>query len=74
MSVAYEAVLDVSEDGVLFLSGLLRTERVRRGTCKDTRAVGTYKQAVSVLRWFLDDSRMSGLARDNRISSSTAYA
>jgi Tfp pilus assembly protein PilX len=36
--------------------------------------VGTYKQAVSVLRWFLDDSRMSGLARDNGISSSTAYA
>lgn len=74
MSVAYEAVLDVSEDSVLFLSGLLRAERVRRGTRKDTRAVGTYKQAVLVLRWFLDDARMSGLARDNGIASSTAYA
>jgi hypothetical protein len=29
---------------------------------------------VLVLRWFLDDTRMSGLARDNGISSSTAYA
>jgi hypothetical protein len=42
MSVAYEAVLDVSEDSVLFLSGLLDAERVRRGTRKGTRAVGTY--------------------------------
>jgi hypothetical protein len=32
MSVTYEAVLDVSEDGVLFLSGLLNAERQRRGT------------------------------------------
>jgi hypothetical protein len=74
MSVAYEAVLDVSEGSVLFLSMLLHDGRVRRGTRKDTRAMGTYKQAVLVLRWFLDDTRMSGLARDNGISSSTAYA
>lgn len=61
MSVAYEAVLDVSEDSVLFLSGLLPAERVRRGTRTNTRAVATYEQAVLVLRWFLDDTRMSGL-------------
>ena len=30
MSVTYTAVLDVSEDSVLFLSGLLHAERVRR--------------------------------------------
>jgi DDE superfamily endonuclease len=74
MSVAYEAVLDVSEDSVLFLSMLLHDGRVRRGTRKDTRAMGTFKQAVLVLRWFLGDTRMSNLARDNGISSSTAYA
>lgn len=73
MSVTYEAVLDVSHDSVLFLSALLHAERVRRGTRKDTRALGTYKQAVLVLRWFLDDTRMSALARDNAISLSTAY-
>lgn len=73
MSVTYEAVLDVSQDSVLFLSGLLDAERRRRGTRKDTRALGTYKQAVLVLRWFLDDTRMSQLARDNAISGSTAY-
>jgi hypothetical protein len=74
MSVTYTAVLDISEDSVLFLSGLLRAERVRRGTRQGRRALGTYKQAVLVLRWFLDDARMSALARDNGISlSTTAY-
>ena len=73
MSVTYEAILDVSEDSVLFLSGLLDAERKRRGTRQGTRALGTYKQAVLVLRWFLDDARMSCLARDNAIASSTAY-
>src|SRR5213593_3244950 len=73
MSVAYTAVLEVSEDSVLFLSGLLQAERVRRGTRKGTRALGTYWQAVLVLRWFLEDTRMSALARDNAIAVSTAY-
>ena len=35
--------------------------------------MGTYKQAVLVLRWFLDDTRMVALARDNGIAVSTAY-
>lgn len=73
MSVSYEAVLDVSEGSVLFLSGLLRQEQVRRGTRAGTRSLGTYKQAVLVLRWFFDDTRMVALARDNAISVSTAY-
>ena len=73
MSVSYQAVLEVSQDSVLFLSGLLHRERQRRGTRKGTRALGTYKQAVLVLRWFLDDTRMTALARDNDISASTAY-
>lgn len=73
MSVAYTAVLEVSEGSVLFLSGLLHAERVRRGTRRGTRALGTYKQAVLVLRWFLDDTRMSALARDNNITVSAAY-
>ena len=74
MSVSYTAVLNVSEDSVLFLSALLAAERARRGTRKDTRSLSTYRQAVLVLRWFLDDARMSALATDNAISSSTAYA
>ena len=74
MSVTYEAVLDVSEDGVAFVAGLLDAERVRRGTRTDTRSLDTRAQAVLVLRWFLDDTRMSALAIDNAISCSTAYA
>jgi hypothetical protein len=73
MSIAYTAVLEVSEDCALFLSALLHAERRRRGTRKGRRASGTYKQAVLVLRWFLDDTRMSALARDNGIALSTAY-
>lgn len=73
MSVTYEAVLDASEDTVLFLSGLLHADRLRRGTRKGRRKLSTYKQAVLVLRWFLDDTRMSALARDNGLSKSTAY-
>jgi nitrate reductase assembly molybdenum cofactor insertion protein NarJ len=53
MSVAYTAVLEVSEDSVLFLSSLLHAERRRRGTRKGRRALGTYKQAVLVLCWRL---------------------
>jgi hypothetical protein len=74
VSVTYEAVLDVSEDSVLWLSGLLHAERVRRGTRKGTRVLSTFKQAVLALRWFFDHTRMSALARDNKISVSTVYA
>ena len=73
MSVSYTGVLDVSRNSVLFLSGLLHAERVRRGTRAGTRALSTYRQAVLVLRWFLDDTRVVTLARDNGISTSTAY-
>ena len=72
MSVTYTAVLEVSEGSVLFLSGLLHAERVRRGTRRGTRALGTYKQAVLVLRWFLNDTRMSAPAGDDAIAVSTA--
>jgi len=73
MSVTYTAVLDVSEDSVRYLSGLLHAERVRLGTRKGTRVLSTYKQAVLALRWLFDDTRMSQLARDNDISVSTVY-
>jgi hypothetical protein len=66
-------LLDMSEDSVHFLSRLLHAERVRRGTRKGTRALSSFKQALLVLRWFLDDTRMSDLARDNAIGLSTAY-
>ncbi|MEV4417570.1 transposase family protein [Catellatospora sp. NPDC049609] len=72
-SVAYTAVLDVRRETVLFVSQLLHTERRRRGTRAGTRALGCFAQAVLVLRWFLDGTRLAQLARDNTIAGSTAY-
>lgn len=74
VSVTYQAVLDIEEDTVEFLAGLLADERIRRGTRDGTRALGAREQAVLALRWFVDDTRMTQLARDNGISLSTAYA
>jgi hypothetical protein len=73
MSVTYTAVLPVREETVQFLAGLLSAERARCGTRADTRALSCAGQAVLILRWFLDGTRISQLARDNAIGKSTAY-
>jgi hypothetical protein len=73
MSVTYTATLSVREETVLFVSGLLHAERRRRGTRTGTRALGCFKQAVLVIRWFLDGTRLAQLARDNAVGKSTAY-
>src|SRR3954453_1654918 len=70
--VSYTAVLPVRKSTVLFVSGLLATERRRRGTRGRRRALSCYRQAV-LLRWFVDGTRLTQLAADNRIGSSTAY-
>ena len=48
MSGTYTAVLDVSEDSVRFLSGLLEATRARRGTRKDTRVLDTDRDVFRV--------------------------
>jgi hypothetical protein len=70
--VTYTAVLSVSEHSVLFVSRLAAGRR-RRGTRTGRRALGCYQQAVLILRWFLDRTRLAQLASDNGISASTAY-
>jgi DDE superfamily endonuclease len=72
-SVSYTAVLPVAEESVLFVSALLAAERRRRRTRPKRRALGCYRQAVLVLRWFLDGARLAQLAADNAIGASTAY-
>ncbi len=72
-SVTYAGVLSVREETVLFLSSLLHAERQRRGTRTGRRALGCFAQAVLVLRWFLDGTRVAQLAADNTIGTSTAY-
>src|SRR3954470_1773151 len=70
--VTYSAVLPVSEETVLFVSGLLAAERRRRRTRARRRALGCYRQAVLVLRWFCDGTRLAQLAADNRLRRSAA--
>jgi hypothetical protein len=73
MSVTYTSVLPVREETVDFLAGLLAAERLRRGTRAETWSLSCHDQAVLVLRWFLDGTRMSQLVRDNPIGKSTGY-
>jgi hypothetical protein len=73
MSVTYSATLPVREQTVLFVSSLLHAERLQRGTRTDTRALTCFNQAVLVIRWFLDATRINQLATDNAIAKSTAY-
>jgi hypothetical protein len=73
VSVTYTATLPSREETVGFLEGLLAAERARRGTRADTRALTCRQQAVLVLRWFLDATRLRQLGTDNQIGKSTAY-
>src|SRR4051794_3636165 len=73
MSITYTATLPVRDETVLRMSALLHAERLRRGTRQGRRVLTCYRQAVLVLRWLLDGTRMSQLARDNAISKSTGY-
>jgi hypothetical protein len=73
MSITYTATLPVRDQTVFYLSKLLHAERQRRGTRDKRRALSCFKQAVLVLRWLLDGTRMSQLVRDNTISKSTGY-
>lgn len=73
MSITYIATLGVRDETVFFLSGLLHAEQQRRGTRRKRRALSCFKQAVLVLRWLLDGTRMKQLAGDNGISRSTGY-
>lgn len=66
--MTYTAVLDVREDTVYFLARLLMLRRIEPGT-----RLGCYRQAVLVIRWFLDGTRAAQLAVDNGIGKSTAY-
>jgi DDE superfamily endonuclease len=66
-------MLPSREETVVFLEGLLQAERARRGTRADTRALTCRQQAVVILRWFLDGTRLRQLATDNGIAKSTAY-
>jgi hypothetical protein len=72
-SVTYTAVLDVRRSTAEHLARLLRDRRAEIGTRRGRRALGCFRQAVLILRWFVDGTRLAQLARDNGLSTSTAY-
>lgn len=72
-AIVFSATLPVSRETVYFLARLLHQRRIDVGTRRGTRALGPFKQAVLVLRWFLDATRVAQLAADNHVSLSTAY-
>jgi hypothetical protein len=71
--VTYVATLDVPRHVVEYLSRLLAAHRRRIGTPRGSRALGPFRQAVLVLRWFRERGCMHCLARDAGISQATAY-
>lgn len=54
--VTYVATLDVPRHVVEFLASLSTAHRRRIGTPKGSRALGPFRQAVLVLRWFRDST------------------
>ena len=71
--IAYRAMLDVPTELVRYLAGLLRAERRRRGTRKNTRLASCWKQAVFVLVWFRKKDDIELLGAGFGLSRATAY-
>lgn len=71
--VTYAAALDVPRHIVEFLARLLAAHRRGIGTPKGSRALGPFRQAVLVLRWFRERGCVHCLARDAGISQATGY-
>ena len=60
-SVTYTAVLDVRRETAEHLSKLLHARRIELRTRKGRRALTCFRQAVLVLRWFIDGTRVAQL-------------
>jgi hypothetical protein len=71
--ITYPATLPVADHVVQHVSELLAVYRRRIGTRRGRRALTPHQQAILVLRWFVDATRLTQLARDHRVSLSTAY-
>lgn len=71
--VTYVATLDVPHQVVDYLARLLAAHRRRIGTPRGSRALGPFRQAVLVLRWFRERGCVHCLARDAGISQATGY-
>jgi hypothetical protein len=66
-------MLDVPRALAQYVGRLLKGERRRRGTRRDSRALTCFHQAVLGLRWFRQNIDVPALARDHGISRATGY-
>ncbi|MET8328507.1 transposase family protein [Streptomyces sp. NPDC005181] len=71
--VTYAATLDVPRHIVVYLSRLLAAHRRGLNTPRGSRALGTFRQAVLVLRWFRERGCVHCLASDAGVSQATGY-
>src|SRR4051812_5668315 len=66
-------MLDVPRELVGKIAGLLRRERRRRGTRRNTRVLSCWRQALLGLVWFRKSEEMTALAAGFGISRATGY-
>jgi DDE superfamily endonuclease len=71
--VSYRVMLDVPDELVRFVSGLLAARRREIGTRKGTRKLGCYRQALFGLAWFRDKGSIARLGAGFGLPQSTAY-
>jgi hypothetical protein len=71
--ITFTCALEARRETVYFLARLIHQRCAELGTRRHTRALGSFRQAVLALRWFLDGTRLRQLAADNSIGKSTAY-
>jgi hypothetical protein len=71
--VIYTAVLPTSRDTVQHIAALLLRHRVQVGTRAGRRVLGVFAHAVLICRFLIDATRVTQLARDNGMGTSTAY-
>ena len=71
--ITFTCALEARRETVYFLARLIHQRCAELGTRRHTRALSSFRQAVLVLRWFLDGTRLRQLAADNSIGKSTAY-
>lgn len=71
--ITFACTLEARRETIYFLARLVHERCARLGTRHGTRALGPFRQAVLVMRWFLDGTRIRQLAADNAIATSTAY-
>ncbi len=73
MSVAYTAFLPVDRAACDWFARRLTAHRRAIGTRKGTRRLTSWSQAVFVLRFLIDGTRLAQLAADNHLAATTAY-